>query len=67
MKKKNESFWRNYLFSAFIFFTSAPWIIAKMSKCVSHPENMLTIDEFEIVDVIDVLRATSAICAAFDN
>ena len=24
-------------------------------------------DEFEIVVVIDVLRATSAICAAFDN
>ena len=38
-----------------------------MSKCVSHPENMLTIDEFEIVVVIDVLRSTSAICAAFDN
>ena len=35
--------------------------------CFTPGEYAYYKDEFEIVDVIDVLRATSAICAAFDN
>lgn len=35
--------------------------------CFTPGEYTYYKDEFEIVVVIDVLRATSAICAAFDN
>jgi len=35
--------------------------------CFTPGEYAYYKDEFEIVVVIDVLRATSAICAAFDN
>ena len=39
----------------------------KIEVCFTPGEYASYKDEFEIVVVIDVLRATSAICAAFDN
>ncbi len=39
----------------------------KIEVCFTPGEYAYYKDEFEIVVVIDVLRATSAICAAFDN
>jgi 2-phosphosulfolactate phosphatase len=39
----------------------------KIEVCFTPGEYVYFKDEFEIVVVIDVLRATSAICAAFDN
>lgn len=39
----------------------------KVEVCFTPGEYTYFKDEFEIVVVIDVLRATSAICAAFDN
>ena len=39
----------------------------RVEVCFTPGEYAYYKDEFEIVVVIDVLRATSAICAAFDN
>ena len=39
----------------------------KIEVCFSPYLFPLFKDEFDIIVVIDVLRATSAICAAFDN
>ena len=39
----------------------------RIEVCFTPGEYAYYKDEFEIVVVIDVLRATSAICAAFDN
>ena len=39
----------------------------KIEVCFTPGEYNYFKDEFEIVVVIDVLRATTAICAAFDN
>ena len=39
----------------------------RVEVCFTPGEYAYFKNEFEIVVVIDVLRATSAICAAFDN
>ena len=39
----------------------------RIEVCFTPGEYDYFKDEFEIVVVIDVLRATTAICAAFDN
>ncbi len=55
-------------FNRFNLFTFAAMDTRKhVEVCFTPGEYVYFKDEFEIVVVIDVLRATSAICAAFDN